>query len=370
MDEHLTDAVEDFRRRIAEQQREVQRLQAIVLELEAQNVHGADERRARASLRSSRADLVRARDDVAELKRLYARFRLREGLGRDPGSLDDDTFDDELRALCRGPLGRRLAHQGVIGFDTCREMLLADLPLGELADNARSARKAGVPDVFDGESATQTILRRWAAIAQCDPYVSEALRRATAALEQYHTSLAEFRRGLDDLRVNYEIKHRGADLLAFHADGDRCVLRAENDWPNIRETFPDEATRLAAHFHALRQAHKELTAVREELNGRLRDYMASFVASYVTYASRQSRERRQHLGLGGQGIRRLAGYLLDEIENIDFLLVGGGGLEVPLPRIPRELAPFSRTDAYREHKGEAEKAEAREDGQPFAAEGE
>jgi hypothetical protein len=57
MDEHLTVAVDDFRRRIGEQDREVQRLQALVLDIEAQG-HQAADRRARASLRHARADVT------------------------------------------------------------------------------------------------------------------------------------------------------------------------------------------------------------------------------------------------------------------------------------------------------------------------
>jgi hypothetical protein len=274
------------------------------------------------------------------------------------------TSDPELLAFCRGAPARRAGRelrQGRIAFDAARHMLLADLPLAELAQNVRTERRAGAPlHAIDERATTKAILRRWAAMTQSDPYVSDALGRAAGAFERYSAFLADFQSGLDGIRIDYEIKKHAADRLAFHFDGERAVVRAENHWESVREAFPEEAGRLVEQFRGLRRAGQELTAVREELNTELRAFMASFVGCYLTYARRQSRERRRRLGLGGRGLRRLASYLLAEIENTDFLLVDGGGLEIPLPRIPREIAAFAKTDAYRRHENAVQKGKVQE----------
>jgi hypothetical protein len=353
MDDSLPYAVEDFRRRLADLQREVQRLRSLVLELESAGSLLAEERRAKSSLRRAQADLARAQEEVAELQRIYARFRLREGLGPDPEALDDALVDAELLAFCQGPLSRRLAFDAAtsaVGFATCRQMLLAGLSLDELTRTLRTARSTGgVSEVGDARAATHAVLRRWAALTEADPYVAERLARARAAADRYTQFLAGFLAQIESVRINYEIKQRTADRLGFTLEGDRCVLRADNDWANVEAAFPREAERLAEQFDGLRRATQELTAARDELNGQLRTFMASLAAMYLTYVSRQSRERRQQLGLAGESVSRLGNHLLDEIEGLDFLLPSGGGFQVPLPRIPRELAPFTRTAAYRQH---------------------
>ncbi|NQT50743.1 hypothetical protein HQ576_01765 [bacterium] len=353
MDQHVADSVHDFRRRIDEQRRDVSRLQATVVELETQGMSAADDRRALTSLRRARADLKRASGEAKELDRIYARFLLREGLGNDPDTLDDDVFDEELQAFCNSPASRRWTrgmHDGPIGFDTCRQMLLADLPVAELAENERAMRKStGVARVLDGASDTHAILRQWASLALSDAHVAQATTEATAVAGQHNSLQEEFHQGLDSLRVDYEIKQHGADGLSFHTDGQRTVLRAENDWGNVADAFPERARTLGVLFHELQKASRELKFAREALNQELRSFLCGFVTLYLTLLGRQSKERRRQMGLSGQGLRRLMGYLLDEIENVDFLLVGGGGLEVPQLRIPAEVAAFARTAVCREH---------------------
>ena len=78
--------------------------------------------------------------------------------------------------------------------------------------------------------------------------------------------------------------------------------------------------------------------------------MTALVPRYLSFARRQSRERRRRLGLAGANLRRLCSYLLDEVERTDLLLPGGGGVEIALPRIPRDISSFSRTEAYRAYK--------------------
>ncbi len=358
MNQSLKDAVEDFRRRIEDSEREAQRLQGAILELEASAASAEDDRRNRAALKRTRAELEKARDATTELKRIYARFRLREGLGKDPASVDDDLFDEELLAWTRKGLRRkgiRDPREGPMFFDTCREMLLADLSLEQVAENLHAARKRGpVANLMEEGDSTQAVLRQWAAKTVSDPYVAEALERATALAERFDSRLADLQHGLEDLRVNYEIKRGSPDRLAVRADGARCVLQAENDWEEVQQAFPAEAEELVATFHELSQARQELAASREALNAELKSFMSAFVALYLRYVRRQSRERRRELGVEGVRLRRLVDALLDEIENTDFLLPGGGGLEVPSPRIPHELSDLARTPAYRERVREDE----------------
>ena len=361
MEQDLSTAVADFRRRLADQATEVQRLKSIVKEMEAPGPN-ADLGRVKSSLRHARAGLAKTAVELAELQRIYARFRLREGIGRDPGSLDDDAFDEELLAFMTGPLTRRGVgdpRDGKIGFDTFRQMILSDQPLGQLVHNERAERKGTAAyDPVADELATKTLLRKWAASTRSDPFVARSIAGAAAAAERFTRCLSQFQDGLNDVRINYEISRRTVDKLTFIAEGDRVVIQAENRWASVQETFPDEAARLVEQFYGLRQAHKKLTAVRSELNHELRRFLAAFTPRYLTCVRCQSRARRRRLGLAGANLRRLCAYLLDEIERTDFLLPGGGGVEIALPRIPRDVASFSRTEAYRAHKKAVEEKAA------------
>lgn len=350
MPQNLTAAVGEYRRSIHEETAEVQRLRSIVADLESAGDEATASRLAASSLRRARADVGRAESALAAIKRDYARFRLRHGLGHDPSSLDDETFDAELLAISASPLSRdggRYPRRGAISFQTFRAVLLAEQPLGQLIENERAQRKSELV-ITSVAAETRNLLRRWAARTASDPHVAEAVARARAAAERFDHCLAQFQQGLNDLRINYEIRRRHADRVTFHFDDDTPVIQATNEWENIERVFPETARRCVEHFYHLRRAQQELTALRERLNAELRAFMGALVPRYVHYVTRQAPERRRRLGRFHP--RRLCEYLLTEVENVDLLLPEGGGIGVPVARIPRRLRAFRRTRAFREYR--------------------
>ena len=350
MEQDLKAAVEDFRRRLGDQADEVERLARTVDELEEQA--GASAEAAR-PLRHARADLDRARSKVDALRHEYARFRLREGLGGDPGHLGDELFDGELLAISSGRLTRREPHgprDGQIGFEAFRAMMLADLGLDQLIENERTERRGQAPGDVHEDSTTQAILRHWAARLQSDPLVSGLVARASDAASRFADRLAAFTRKLDNLRINYEIKQRKVDHLTFACDGGPAAIRAENLWENVEGLFADDARACLAAFFSLEQARDEVREARQELNAALRAFIAMFVPRYVTYATGQSKARRRRLRLARFRVARLCEHLLAEVEATDFLLPHGGGIEVGVPRIPPQLAPFRKLKAFRDYK--------------------
>jgi len=357
MAQDLSAVVEDHRRRIEGQTKEVERLQGVARDLEAEAKEASSRKTIRWA-RRARADLERAQKKLAALKSDYARFRLREALGQDPAHLDAGLFDQELLRFTSGRLTRQSARDprdGRISFGSFRTLLLADLPLGELIANERAERKAAVAlDLFDERTGAKGILRRWAAMLQSDAYLSDALRRASDTTERFTRRLDEFTRGLENLRINYELRQRRVDELAFELEGNQPAIHAVNYWENVERLCTDDARHLLAAFLGLEQARDELRGIRDELNAELRQFMRAFLPRYLRYATRQSRARRQRLGLGRLRARRLCRSLLHEVERTDFLLPGGGGMEIVFPRIPRNIAAFRRTKSFQRYKKSVE----------------
>jgi hypothetical protein len=230
-------------------------------------------------------------------------------------------------------------------------MLLADLSLGQLIENERTERRADVIiDMLNEETGTKSILRKWAEMAQADPYVSGVLRRAAAATGQFNTCLKQFTTALDSLRIHYELKRRKVDRLAFSFDGSRPAVAATNYWENIEQVCSEEVAQLLEQFLGLDQARRELRRLREELNEELRAFMRAFVPRYVAYVGRQSRERRRSLGLRRSCAGRLCRYLLKQVEHTDFLLPRGSTMEIDVPRTPRNISAFRKTRSFRRYK--------------------
>jgi len=352
MDHDLNAAVEDFRRRIQNQAEEVQKLLALVFDLETQD-SSASGRNAR-SARRARSDLDRAKGRLGALKREYARFRLVQAIGQDPAHVETELFDEELMATTDGPLTRREPRhpsQGRIAFETFRTMLLADLPLGQVAENEHAERRSDIViELLTEETGTKNILRQWGTLLQPDPYVAGVLRRAAAATAQFTTCLEQFATALDSLRIHYELKQRKVDSLTFTMEGSRPAIQASNYWENIEQVCSAEAAHLLEQFLGLDQARRELRRLRDELNDEIRAYMRVFVPRYVAYVTKQTRARRQSLGLARFGARRLCAYLLDETERTDFLLPRGSAVEIGVPRTPRNIAAFGKTRAFRRYK--------------------
>jgi len=353
MDQDLNAAVEDFRRRIGDLASEHKRLLGLVADLEAQSPDAPADRPSR-PLRRARADLKRCANALEALKRDYARFRLRQAVGHDPAHIDAELFDDVLLATTTSGLTRREPrgpYEGRIGFDTFRTLLLADLPLGQVAGNEAAERKGDAAvDFLQEETGTKGILRRWAAMTQSDAYVSDILQSAAAAAARFGKYLTQFTQGLDSLRINYELKQRGVDRLAFACEGTRPTLEAANYWDNIEQVCSEEVRHLLAQFHGVEQARQELRQLREELNTELRSFMACFVPRYITYVTRQTRARQHSLGLGRFSARRLCQYLLEQIERTDFLLPRGSTMETAVPRVPANIVAFRKTKSFQRYK--------------------
>ena len=359
MEQNLNAAVEDHRRRLDDLAREVERLALAVEDLRDQAGPNAPKEAAR-SLKLGRADLTQARKALEALDAEYAEFRLREALGADPGYIDDELFDERLLALSTGRLTRkepRHPREGRIGLDTFREMMLADLGLGQLVENEDAERKADlIIDHQAGDDATKSILRGWAAHLQSDPFVSERLAAVAGAASRFAACLNEFTRGLDNLRINYEISQRKVDQLTFVVDGGKPAIHAANFWDNIEELFARECRGCLESFCGLQQAREEIRRARDELTTEFQAFFASFIPRYIAYALAQSPARRQRLGLGRLRARRMCAYLLHQMAETDLLLPRGGGIEIAVPTIPHNLAAFRKLKAFRDYKKALERA--------------
>jgi hypothetical protein len=357
MDQDLAAAVEDFRRRIAAQNEVVQRFEGLVRNLESQE---SPSNQATKSLANARADLAQAQSARRALKAEYARFRLREALGQDPTCVEEELFDQELSAMTSGPPCRRDTPDprgGRIGFDALRSLLLADLPPHQLIENARGERRSdAIIDMLQERTGTKTILRQWAAMLQSDPYVADMLRRAAEEAGRFTQCLNDFLRGLDDLRVNYEISQRNkVDSLAVAFDGRKLAIQAVNYWERVERLFPQETRKLGDHFLGLEQARERLRIARDALNAELRRFMVAFVPRYVAYLTSQSPERQRRLGRSRLRARRFCQYLLDEVERTDFLLRHGGGIEMAVPRIPENIVAFRKLESFQRYKKAVQK---------------
>jgi len=370
MEQDLNAMVDEYRRRIGDQARETQRLERAVEELDEQARDGASKAAAKA-LQGARSDLRAARRDQAALTREYAQFRLVQGLGTDPAHIDTELFDEELLAMSRGSLTRRepkAPSDGRIGIDAFRTLILSDLALDQALENQSNEQHEGV--ILDGlseDGSTKRLLRHWAGSLQSDPYVSDLMGRAADAASRFAQCQSDFSRGLDNLRINYEISQRKVDRLVFAFEDKQPVVQASNSWENMQELFPDECKALLANFLGLAQAREELRDLRLELNGELRGFMAIFVPRCITYALRQSKARRRRQAMSRGVARRLCEYLLDEVEQTDFVLPRGGGIEVAVPRIPRDYAQFGKLKAFRQYKKSLDKTALSE--APTVAEG-
>jgi len=358
MEEDLTGAVGEHREVLEDLRKEVERLERLVGELE-----GAPANRARRrDLRRSRKDLERARKRLDARVRAYALFRLREAIGPDPQWVGREVFEWTLMELSSGPLTRRVGREGLssrIGYETLRELLLADLAVGQLVENERAEhRSAIVFQAEEGEAGTKTILRRWAAMTQSDDYVAEVLGRAQEASRRFSQALERWSESLESARINYEMRNRRSDALRFETRDGKLALVALDYWENIAERCPEEASDLLCCFEEMDTARGELHELRKELNHELRAFMREFIPRYLTYASRQAKQRRVALGLHRVSLRRLCRYLLEQVEDTDFLLPGGGGLEVGVPRFPEGLRDFSRSPALRRLRNEAQDPQA------------
>jgi len=344
MEEDLRRAVGDYRQRLADLRQEVARLEGLVADLEAAPASRSTAR----DLRRARKQLERARGRLDAEARDYALFRLREAIGPDPEWIPREVFDWTLMEMSSGPLTRRLgreARAGQIAFETLRELLLADLPVGQLVENERAEHRSTILfQAEEGKAGTKTVLRRWAAMTQSDDYVADILARAQEARRRFSELVQRWSEALETARINYELKNRGSDQLTFETRDGHLALVAANEWANIARLCPEEASDLVACFEEMAEVRSTLAALRDELNAELRAFMREFVPRYLTYASRQTKERRRALGLERAPLRRLCRYLLEQVEDTDFLLPGGGGLEVGVPRMPEGSRAF-RTSA-------------------------
>jgi len=351
-------AVEEFRRRIKAQAEITRKLEELVASLEASPAAEGAEQAATRSPDRARADLERSEAKLKALKRNYALFRLRHALGPDPEHVEEAVLDDALVVLTSSRLTRHEQRQpgdGPIAFAAFRELMLADLPLGQLVENEAADRKSGVLfDSLEEQTSTKNILRRWTSQLATDPYVANILRYAADAAARFRDCLEKFLRGLEGLRLAYELKRQRADNLAIAFVGQRPFLQALNSWENIEHFCPNEARRLLENFHGLDTAREELKRLRDELNDELRAFVRTFFPRYVTYVTRQSKPRRQALGLGKASPRRLCRYVLEQIDRTDFLLPRGGILEIEVPPIPPEIRPFRKIKSYRRYKRQAD----------------
>ncbi|MBM4032997.1 MAG: hypothetical protein FJ291_14595 [Planctomycetes bacterium] len=353
MDRDLSAAVEGYRRRIRAQAEVTQRLEELVRGLEAGPAAEGGEQ-AEPALRRARADLERSEADLRALKREYASFRLREAMGPDAAWTEAAIFDDAIMALTSGRLTRREARgprDGPIGFDGFRTMLLADLPLGQLVENEAAERRSGALfDPLEEQTSSKNILRRWTARLESDPYVANILRCAREAAARFGEHLGRFTLVFDSVRLSYELRQKKVDHLAFVFLGRQPAIQAANYWENVERACPKEAAALLEHFHGLDSAREELKRLRDELNMELRAFMGCFFPRCLTYAMGQSKARQLALGLRSFSPRRLCRYVLEQVERTDFLLPRGGNLEIEVPRIPPELAPFRKAKAYLAYK--------------------
>ena len=353
MHRDLNSAVEAYRRRITDQKRESDRLRGIVLDLETSSTAGRSVRVSK-PLRRARADLERSTAALAATRREYARFRVQQAIGPDPAHVGGDLFDEVLLGMTDGRLTRGQSpgpRDGRLSFDTFRALLLADLSLAQVVENARAEQRSDPTAALpDGQTDTRSILRQWGAMAQSDPYVSGVLQRAAAAMERYAGCLAQFTRGLDSLRINYELKQRKVDHLAFIFAGGQGAIQALNYWDRVEQACAQEARQLLDRFCGLEEAREELRRLSEELNAELQAFMRVFVPRYITYATRQTRERRRTLGLRRIHPARLCGYLLEQVDLTDFLLARGSTMEIAVPRPPDHIKGFRKTKSFQRHK--------------------
>jgi len=360
MQQDLNAKVEDYRRRIKAQGEVTRRLEDLVRGLEGGPAAEGGEQ-TEASLRRARADFERSESDLKALKRDYACFRLREALGPDAGHVEDALFDDAIHTVTSGRLTRHEARRpsdGPIGFDAFRALLLADLPLGQLVENEAADRKSSVAfDPLQEQTSTKNTLRRWATRIAADPYVANILRCAAEAAARFHECLEQFTRTLESLRINYELKQKKVDTLAFAIVGAQPVLQAVNTWDNMERACPAEAERLLGEFYGLDTSREELKRLREELNGELRAFLRCFFPRYLTYAMQQSKARQEGLGLRRFHARRLCRYVVEQVDRTDFLLPRGSELEIEVPCIPPELAAFRKVKSYVRYVRQRERAD-------------
>ncbi|NQT88044.1 hypothetical protein HQ560_14860 [bacterium] len=368
MESELSVRVDECRRRMDDSARELERVQGIVRDLvEEDRVSPLPE--AERQLKRARADLQRTRKAHAALQREYARLRLRHGIGHDPAHIDTELFDQELLRISRRPLIRADApdlYDGRIGPDVVRAGLLAHLELAAVIENERADRKQDVLNgLLDDHASTKAILRQWAAVTQSDEYVSSSLVRGQEALERFDRALDAFSSGLDSLRITYELLERKVDSVAIAFEDGRASLVAANYWSNIESKCPDEAACMLEQFCILDTAREEIREARDDLNEELRRFMSVFVPRYLGYATRRPPPKGEERELSVLGARKVCRYLLDEIERTDFLLPGGGGMELRLPRVPANIAPFRKCTAYRQYR----KAQAPRAPEPADSEG-
>jgi hypothetical protein len=358
----LNDQVEEHRRRVGRSALLLEQAHGAVHDLtEMERVSALPE--VDRQLKHARGELKRARRTHAALQKEYARFRLLQGIGHDPAFLEDEFLTQELLRLSNRRFIRGDApssYEGRISSTLLRDALLAEKPLDQLIENERASRKAGVlSGILDDHASTKVILRQWSAFVQSDEYVSGILARSQDALERFDGALQAFLSGLDSLRITYELQKRRVDRVAVMCEDGRASLIAANDWENVEETCGDEAAAMLQHFETLDGAREEIQSMREELNEELRAFMSIMVPLYLGYVTRKAVPKGEGRPISLLGARRLCRYLVDEVDRTDFVLPGGGGMEVQLPRVPENIEPFRKCASYRRYR-KAQQDEATE----------
>jgi len=308
------------------------------------------------SLRSARNDAV-ARGVVAggelaaaeakykDLAGRYVTQRLVEGLGPDPELIDRDTFDATVLAAAEpGSFARKIRKQpaSCLDRDTMAAMLASGPRLGELLDAA--ARPA---DAFDQQARLRQLMRTWAEGTLSDPFVSQCLQDVSERLAGFAGAVGNAVALLNELRMKYELEHRGAErvALARNADG-KLELVAANPWAAIEKAFPADADQVYANTAVAELEAGRIEHAAGDINRELARFFAELIPRAFALTSKLPRPQRRERTGGTRLTPARAAALVEAAQATDFVADTGSKLGFARKPLPRRLRMLTSEPRY------------------------
>lgn len=306
-----------------------------------------------AGLDASSPKIQKALDRVRQKQMEYARYRLKEGLGPDAIHVDDELLEEALKNIVDKSRISRLADKMVpmrIGSTARRSLLLSGFSFAEAL--AFSNDQQGQMLSFLSErSPLKNALRRWALQTQ-DPFIQETVAQLHRLAENFESTISLLARRVDRLRHRYEDKQKKPDKLELERSGSRTLLCTSSEWTNLASSFPEDAKEVYGIFRSLEQQLKEIEEIKELLNAEVRKFITTVLPNYLAYVQQQSSQvRRSILGRAKLSVK-VAERMMREAGQADYLL-GGSGLPVPHPKIPREFRAIQKLRDYQNFKRSA-----------------
>lgn len=311
------------------------------------------------SLRSARNDAVAkgvvaggelavAETKYQDLARQYVTHRLAEGLGPDPELIDRDTFATTvLSATEPGSFARKIETQpaSCLDQDTMAAVLASGPQLGDLLDAAAGASRPA--DAFDQQARLRRLLRTWAEGTLSDPFISQCLQDVSERLAGFAKAVDNATALLNELRMKYELEHRGAERIALARNtAGKLELIAANSWSSIEKAFPADADQVYANTAVAELEAGRIEHAAKDLNRELARFFTELIPRVFALTSKLPRPQRRERTGGARLTPARAAALVEAAQATDFVADTGSRLGFARKPLPKRLRILTSEPRY------------------------